>query len=93
MHCRIAKPNLSNLFEKLCDTANKLITDTLSKNYLATFSIHEPRLQSHEKSVLDTLETDSKLFAEMYISTKRRHGDMTDLFRHEKCFLLANPIE
>ena len=60
----------------ICIESNKLITDTIPKNKLKTFTKDGYKTKSKDKSTIDKLKTASKLFAEMYISTQTRDGDM-----------------
>ena len=67
--------------EILLSKDNKPITDTVSKNKIQTFSNDTKKVS--DKSVVENLKADSKLFSEMYISTQRRQGDMSEFFSHE----------
>ena len=69
--------------KRFYQTENKPISDTIVKSNIATFVKQGIKVKSNDQSRIQSLEADGKLFADLYISTQTREGDMAELFKHE----------
>ena len=56
--------------EGINQAKNKIISDTVHKNKLATFSTYNVEQKTGSNTFIANLKADSKLFAEMYIATQ-----------------------
>ncbi len=69
--------------DRIMQEVNKPVTDTMKKNKLPSFSNPISKTEPGHTLKLKSIKSDSKLFAEMYISTQRREGDIGEFFKHE----------
>ena len=64
--------------------SNKPLSDIVSKNKLALFSIPQANQRSRSKEQVASLKTNCTLFSRFYIACQARQCNLDDFFEHEK---------
>ena len=63
--------------------SNKPLSDIVSKNKLARFSIHQAKQRSKSKEQVTYLKTNGNLFSRLYIPCQARQCNLNSFFEHE----------
>ena len=71
------------LSERIIGTPNDSLSDTIKKNNYPLFSKVSVKKPSKMKQQVKYLETNCKLFSQLYIGCQIRQGRMNNFFEHE----------
>ena len=72
-----------SVVDRLKIASNKPLSDIVSKNKLALFSIPQTKQRSRSKEQVASLKTKCTLFSRLYIACQARQSNLDSFFEHE----------